>query len=446
MTIYIFSGPTLGAAEGGREIDAIFLPPAAQGDVYRAALDRPVAIGIIDGYFERVPSVSHKEILWAMAQGVHVLGAASMGALRAAELSSFGMEGVGAVYEAYARGEIDADDEVAVAHAAAADGYRPASEALVNIRATLRAAEQAGVIPAATRAQLVRIAKDRFYPDRCYPLLLGLAAEEGVASADLEALQAFLPHGRVDQKRHDALALLRVMRERFAGGVEPKRVRYHFEPTDAWEHIRESADRRAFAPDARGHDPALEELKILGGYAAARRGALGRALALEAARRESRRLEGAALRDAVEAICRERGLAGGGDLRRWLEQQGVAEIERFLQDEAQVRWAEILYGPDADRCLADYLRSTGEYAPLRARADEKDRVLAALGGAAVLSAPREELLRWHFRERLGDPCPADVGRYARAAGFSGEEELLQALAREHGYEGVRRGAGEEASR
>ena len=245
MTLYLFTGPTLSAAEGKRELDAVFLPPAAQGDVYRAALEKPVAIGIIDGYFERVPAVSHKEILWAMAQGVHVLGAASMGALRAAELSAFGMEGVGAVHEAYARGELEADDEVAVAHAPAEEGYRPPSEALVNVRATLRAAEQAGVIAAATQGHLERIAKELFYPDRCYPILLARAAKEGVPPCDLEALRVFLPEGRVDQKRLDALALLRVMRGRFGGATEPKRVRYHFEPTDAWEQVRSGAERRA---------------------------------------------------------------------------------------------------------------------------------------------------------------------------------------------------------
>lgn len=245
MTLCIFTGPTLLAAEGMQHVEAVFLPPAAQGDVYRAALSKPVAIGIIDGYFERVPSVSHKEILWAMAKGVHVLGAASMGALRAAELSLFGMEGVGDIYTAYARGVLEADDEVAVAHACAEDGYRPQSEALVNLRATLRASELEGVIPGAIRARLEEIAQGLFYPDRCYPLLLRRAAEEGLPPADLEALRAFLPEGRVDQKRLDALALLHVMRERFARGSTPKQVRYHFEPTDAWEHIREQADRRA---------------------------------------------------------------------------------------------------------------------------------------------------------------------------------------------------------
>ncbi|WP_437673164.1 TfuA-like protein [Sorangium sp. So ce131] len=392
MTIYIFTGPTLSAAEGKKELDAVFLPPAAQGEVYRAALDKPVAIGIIDGYFERIPSVSHKEILWAMGQGVHVLGAASMGALRAAELSSFGMEGVGAVYDAYARGEIEADDEVAVVHASAEDGYRPASEAMVNLRATLRAAEAAGVIQGATAERIEHIAKGMFYADRCYPLLFRHAEEQGVSTVEIRALRNFLPEGRVDQKQIDARALLRVLRERFTGRVQPKPVRYHFEATDAWEHIRDKADRTAVAPGAGRTDPAIEELKRSDGYAAARRGALARALALEAARRQGRRSEGTALRDVVEALCRDRGLSGPGELVRWLEQQGVVEIERFLQDEAQVRWAEILYGPDADRCLADHLRSTGEYAALRDRALAREhgceRVRRLLGQGEELSFAR----------------------------------------------------------
>lgn len=72
---------TLGDS-GRDELDAVFLPPASQGDVYRAAVKRPAAIGIIDGRFHDTPAVWHKEILWALAQGIPVYGSASMGALR----------------------------------------------------------------------------------------------------------------------------------------------------------------------------------------------------------------------------------------------------------------------------------------------------------------------------------------------------------------------------
>ena len=83
MTCIVFLGPSLPLHEARRILPATYRPPAAQGDVYRAALERPWGIGIVDGYFERVPAVWHKEILWALQQGIHVFGAASIGALRA---------------------------------------------------------------------------------------------------------------------------------------------------------------------------------------------------------------------------------------------------------------------------------------------------------------------------------------------------------------------------
>ncbi|MBV9280357.1 MAG: TfuA-like protein, partial [Chloroflexi bacterium] len=128
MTAYIFLGPTLAVEEAQCVLDAVYHPPVSQGDVYRASLHHPSAIGIVDGSFEMVPAVWHKEILWAMTRGIHVFGAASMGALRAAELAAFGMEGVGAIFEAYCRGFLEDDDEVAVRHGPAQVGYRSQSE------------------------------------------------------------------------------------------------------------------------------------------------------------------------------------------------------------------------------------------------------------------------------------------------------------------------------
>jgi hypothetical protein len=242
MTVVIFAGPTLSAEEGRRELDAVYLPPAAQGDLYKAALGKPVAIGLIDGYFERVPSVSHKEILWAMTQGVHVFGAASMGALRAAELAAFGMEGIGAIYEAFASGALEDDDEVAVVHAGAEDGYRPLSEAMVNIRATLQAAERAGVLGPEARHTLEQLAKGLFHADRSWHRLLKQGQEAGLDTAGLEACRRFVAESRVDAKRLDGLRLLHTLRARLEAGLPPKQTRYPFAHTDSWEHIRRKAE------------------------------------------------------------------------------------------------------------------------------------------------------------------------------------------------------------
>ena len=104
MTFLLFVGPTLAAEKIAEAGSFVCLPPVAQGDLYRAALRRPRAIGVIDGYFSGAPSVWHKEILWAISQGIPVFGSASMGALRAAELHAFGMRGVGRIFEAFRDG------------------------------------------------------------------------------------------------------------------------------------------------------------------------------------------------------------------------------------------------------------------------------------------------------------------------------------------------------
>ncbi|ADO73300.1 TfuA-like protein [Stigmatella aurantiaca] len=247
--LIVFCGPSLSPEEGRAVVDAVFLPPARQGDLYLAAREKPTAIGLVDGLFDQVNSVAHKEIRWAMSQEIHVLGGANMGALRAVELAAFGMEGVGTIFGWYQRGLIEDDDEVALIHGAAEDGHRPLSEPMVNIRATLSAAEASGVISSTLHGALLGIVKESFYPDRSYPMMLARARERGLGAGELEALRDFIGTRKVDQKRLDALRLLEVMRDRFSAGAEPKKVLYHLSYTDAWQAIRDRADAGSASVD-----------------------------------------------------------------------------------------------------------------------------------------------------------------------------------------------------
>ena len=109
-------------------------------------------IVLIDGLFHGVPAVWQREIVAAMDDGIEVLGASSMGALRAAELAHYGMVGHGTIFGWYRDGVIDGDDEVALLHGDAADGFLPLSEPLVNLRATLARAVDAEVVSRVCRA------------------------------------------------------------------------------------------------------------------------------------------------------------------------------------------------------------------------------------------------------------------------------------------------------
>src|SRR6185295_9326923 len=144
-----FIGPCLSGPLGDEVREACrglqIEPPARRGDVLRVLASRPDAILVLDGYYYTTPAVSHKEILYALEAGVRVVGASSMGALRAAELAPWGMEGIGRVATWFLEGRLDGDDEVALLHASADAGYRTLTIALVEVRHALSVLHDAQV-------------------------------------------------------------------------------------------------------------------------------------------------------------------------------------------------------------------------------------------------------------------------------------------------------------
>jgi hypothetical protein len=238
----VFAGPSLPPSTAPSDALLDWRPPIRQGDLYKAALSRPALIGIIDGYFEVVPTVWHKEILWTMAQGIHVYGAGSIGALRAAELAAFGMTGVGNVYRKFRDGVLTDDDEVAVLHGPPELDYVALTEAMVNVRATVDEGLRLNLLEPATGATLVRIGKEMFYKARTYNAILAAVVEGGLAPDALARFVAWLPQGRMDQKRLDAFAMVQAMRDHLEGGVTPLETAYAFAHTFAWEEARQGAE------------------------------------------------------------------------------------------------------------------------------------------------------------------------------------------------------------
>lgn len=134
----LFAGPSVAGLTIPPEIE--LRPPAVCGDLVALLANAPAAVGLADGYFGLAPTVWHKEILALLGQGVRVLGAASLGALRAAELAQAGMEGVGAIQAAYRAGAIVRDDAVMLLHAPEAYGFAPLTVPLVDAEFALHLA------------------------------------------------------------------------------------------------------------------------------------------------------------------------------------------------------------------------------------------------------------------------------------------------------------------
>jgi hypothetical protein len=100
--------------------------PAKQGDILRAVMEeRPRMIVLIDGTFNQTLAVWHKELVYALLMRVICVGAASMGALRAADLHRYGMIGIGEIFARYRDGHTEDEAEVMVTFDP--ETYRPLS-------------------------------------------------------------------------------------------------------------------------------------------------------------------------------------------------------------------------------------------------------------------------------------------------------------------------------
>ncbi len=442
MTAYIFAGPTILSEEVRAKADFVFLPPVAHGDVYCVAQAGARAIGLIDGYFEGIPAVWHKEILWAMAQGIPVFGSSSMGALRAAELCAFGMRGIGRIFEGYRDGALEDDDEVAVLHGPAEVNYVALSESMVNIRATLNRAVADNVIAAASCRVFEGRAKELFYKQRTWEVLFAEFEATDITAAEIAALRNWLPQGRVDRKAEDAQAMLTAMTEWLNGEPQPVDVNFDFEWTDAWETaisvsrtvgLDPAAEWKAVPPDR-----LLDELRLEGdAFRTAMTAALARLLALRGADRQNLTVDRRAVSDALGRLHSTLGLYRRAELDCWLTENDLKaeDLERLMTDEARLEAYASQVEPALDRPLLDHLRISDRYARLADRARRKHTALTALGcpdpKPENLSLTPIQLMLWYFEERLGQAIPDDLDAFARRLGLADRAEFYRLLAREY---------------
>ena len=207
--IIVFLGPSLDLNSAEKVLAAEYRPPAKRGDLLRAVEEGATIIGLIDGVFHQESAVAHREILAAVKKGVKVVGASSMGALRAAEMDTLGMTGIGEVYRMYKSGELISDDEVALVFDPET-GFS-LSEPLVNIRFTLRDAEHQGIITPEDHAALLTAARSVFYPQRTYSRIVS-AAGAAIVPETQERFLSWVKLHACDRKREDAVAALEYIR------------------------------------------------------------------------------------------------------------------------------------------------------------------------------------------------------------------------------------------
>lgn len=425
-SLVVFVGPSLDHHEA-RLIapNAILLPPVCQGDLLSACEKyRPAVVVIIDGEFGQSLSVWHKEVLFVLDQGVRVFGASSMGALRAAELERFGMEGVGEVFRHFAGGFLTADEDVALLHASAEDDWRPLTIPLVNVLFTSRALRSSGTLDAAACDAIERAASDLHFSERSR---LGLEERLRLLGRDdAEHLIGVFTENFVDQKRNDAIEALRV-------GMKPEsRPRPPYEaPRHLFGRIGESMQSTDTLVPSAPHP--LRRYQLVNDFALHDKDferfsqrALDRAVVLEYAYE-------AGVEPSDDEIAAEKarffgtlGISGDG-IDDWINQNDLTpgELDRLIYDEARrrhmQRWAlDVRLYERNRRIIIDQLRLENRYADA-VRDASRRRQLADAHGPLPWPTETEDLIDI-------------VRRHSKASGWRVFVDL-ETTASDHGFEG-----------
>jgi hypothetical protein len=208
--IIVFLGPSLDIASAEEILAAEYRPAAKRGDLITAAREGAEIIGLIDGVFHQESAVAHREILAALKGGIRVIGSSSMGALRAAEMDTLGMVGIGEIYRMYKSGELESDDEVALVFDPISG--MSLSEPLINMRFTLQQARETGIIDTAVHDALLASARSLFYPKRTYRAIVS-GSGDLVDTDTRERFLTWADHHACDQKRNDAVAAIEYIRD-----------------------------------------------------------------------------------------------------------------------------------------------------------------------------------------------------------------------------------------
>ncbi len=293
----VFLGPSISVDFARRVLPAgEFRPPIRRGDLQD--VEPGSIVGIVDGLFAQTLAISPGEIREAIGGGVIVYGAASMGALRAAEVGA--VVGVGRVFEMYRSGTIERDDEVAIL--VDADSNAALTEPLVNVRFAVDRLVRTGTLRSDDGAAIVEAAQDLHFEERTYRNIL--AHSRLADRRDVDDLIGLLK--TFDLKRDDAQLLLETLASAApaVGGDPPPRPQRRrqaharakpSEPATARLSVWESGDSAEF-------EDLVRFLKVTGAFEPFARRAIGRMAAGNTPLRPSVAVAATDLREPAQAL------------------------------------------------------------------------------------------------------------------------------------------------
>ena len=210
----VYLGPTLSRETAVKILDADYRDPAKKGDFLMLSQDSDEKkyVGFVDGVFlHDYPPPPIEVYHLATRKNIELIGASSLGALRAVELEKFGMKGIGKIFQLYKNGIINADDEVAVTFVRENNILQ--SEAMIDIRFNLFLAYKKGIITNQTKKRIAKIAKNIYFPFRNYEDIIKLTQQQfPPIYNELESFRSYILKNRDSLKARDAIKLLKYLK------------------------------------------------------------------------------------------------------------------------------------------------------------------------------------------------------------------------------------------
>jgi len=451
MIATIFLGPSLPWNEAQAILpNANFRPPAAQGDLLTALQeDGAQIVGLIDGTFHQNLSVWHNEVCYLLSRGVRVLGASSMGALRAVETEPFGAVGVGTIYEWYRDSVINGDDEVALLHGDEASGFAQITLPLVNVRASAAQAVDAGGISASLAARIVNIARSIYYAERVVSAVIARGRDEGFNEDELAATERVLTTDYIDLKGADARQLLKEVRQIVDGNIPlPSAVHFDFARSSVFEALY-NVDRQVFHGGSQVSLQSIMEYAALhcDDYDYVRRTALNREIVVFFGLLLGIQVTREALGIERDRLLSEQGV-DPSDLDNWLHRNFLNDddLNEYLAQEAICvrlrRWIVSVHGFDRGaRPLLNEFRMRGDFEELVGKAAEEVAAASAYWDrpeyAAFDSEDPARLAAMHA-SLTGTSVVGDATVWAEERGFESVASLKEAVRRSVIYHDVLR--------
>jgi hypothetical protein len=341
------------------------------------------------------------------------------------------MRGVGDIYESFARDELEDDDEVAILHADVGDEYRNLSDAMVDIRVTLRRAAEHGVVSTDEASELIAIAKAQHYRDRSLRRL----------TRDCPPLSEWVAENHRSQKGLDAEAMLRTMRRDLDEQVPAPVPTWTLQRTQYWEaaHRRvlaesDGAESRSVqvASDRDDVGQLLDESRLdPDRHLAVEQQALLMLLASAETQRVGVERSEHLMRSATTEGLLAEGITEQGQLSAWLSERGLgdADLPWIRQRWLDRRYVRRMYEVAIPGAVVAELRASGEAPAMLARAARKREVLGAATPQAE-SPASADLVAWYFRDVLERDLPTHLDAWCKQHGWRDIADLLRALGRE----------------